>query len=187
MAVLSRRVILFGIALPVAFAGSCFALTLPAMRLADPLTRHPVETRSPERFPILIVSGDNARVLMLEDPGKLPPLPEGATYLVPDGREESVQRAINEQWPKDFDSSWVVEVERHGPDRQHIRLYLIGDGYWGGAYDATASSVTPRYRKSTGPGFAFIGAGLACLVNATLWGLGAVILRTARRRRAARR
>ena len=167
----ARRIILFGILLPIAFVGSCFALTLPAMRLADPLTRHPVETRSPERFPILIMSGDNARVLMLEDPSKVPPLPEGATYLVPDGKEETVRRAINNQWQKGFDSSWVLEVERHGSDRQHIRLYLIGDGYWGGAYDATASNITLRYRKSTGPGFAFIAAGIALLVNAALWGL----------------
>ena len=180
-----RRVLLFGIVLPLAFVGSCFALTIPAMRLADPLTRHPIETRPPQPFPILVVTGDDAFVLMVEDLSKVPPLPTGATYLVPDGKEQSVQRTINEQWPKEFDSSWVVEVERHGPDRQHIQLYLMGDGVLGGAYDATASSVTPRYRKSTGPGFAFIAAGLAFLVNATLWGLGALILKMARRRKAA--
>jgi hypothetical protein len=177
-----KRTTLIGILLPIAFVGSCAVLTPAAMRLADPLTHRSVETRSPEPFPILIVSGDGPRVRMVEDLRNVPALPEGATYLVTPGQEDSFQRALNESWPDRNESGWVLKVEQTAPDRQRIQLYLMGDGYWGGAYDATADSVTPRYRKTTGPGFAFIAVAVALGINTALWGLGAAALRTVKRR-----
>ena len=182
-----RRFSLVGILLPLAFVGSCVALIPPAFRLADPLTRDRLETPSAEPFPILVLEGDNARVIMVEDLRNIPPLPVGATYLVPSNKEASVQRAINANWPPELNNSWVLKVERPEPSQQKIELYLIGDGYWGGAYDATERTVNPRYRKRAGPGFAFIALPCALTMNAALWGVGWLSFARCRSRRAASR
>lgn len=177
-----KRFLLFGIVLPLTFVGSCFAWLPVAVRLTDPLTHTAVETLSSAPFPVLIVQGENARVLMVEDLRGIPPLPEGATYLVPPGREASFQREINKRVPPERDSFWVLKVERTEADRQRIELYLMGDGYFGGAYDATDLTVTPRYRKVTGFGFAFIFGGCALAMNFALWAVGAFAVRIVRRR-----
>ena len=178
-----KRAIVFGLVLPVAFIGGCFALLLPAGRLADPMTHLRVEDLPGQPFPVLIVQGDHARVLMVEDLQNIPPLPDGATYLVPAGKEATFQQQLYEQSPRDRDVAWVLQVKRSAPNRQRIELYLIGDGYWGGGYEATGSTITPLYRKLTGPGFAFIFGGLAVATNLGLWGAGAWVFRAVRRRR----
>ena len=178
-----KRSLLVGVLVPLAFLGSCVALIPPAFRLADPLTHRPVETHSAEPFPVLVVHGDQARVLMLDDLRSIPPLPAGATYLVPQGKEAAFQRDLYAQAPPGVDSSWVLRVKPSAADRQRIELYLMGDGYWGGAYDATHSTVTPRYRKTTGPGFAFIAGSVALATNMGLWAIGAASFRVLRQKR----
>jgi hypothetical protein len=74
-------------------------------------------------------------------------------------------------------------VRRLAPQRQHIELYWMSDGYSGGAYEATAASFIPRYRKITGPGFAFVFGGIAILINTAIWMAGALAFRWWRRSR----
>lgn len=181
-----KRVIVFGLLLPIAFIGSCFALLPPAVRLADPMTHLPLDGLPGQPFPVLVVERDQARVLMIEDLRRVPPLPDGATYLVPGGSETAFRKQLEEQAPRDRDVAWVLQVERLAPDRQRIELYLMGDGYWGGGYEVTHNTITPLYRKLTGPAFAFIFGGLALAMNGVLWGSGALALRAIQRRRTSR-
>jgi hypothetical protein len=87
---------------------------------------------------------------------------------VPEGKERDIEQYLNVHQPPAGDSGWVLRVERLAPDRQRIELFLMGDGYFGGAYDATQHAVTPHYRKLTGPGFAFIAIGLEPQYHAAL-------------------
>ncbi|MCU1227650.1 MAG: hypothetical protein JWO97_534 [Acidobacteria bacterium] len=75
---------------------------------------------------------------------------------------------------------WVLNVKRIGPERQRIELYWMNDGYRGGAYEATATSIAPLYRKLAGPLFAAVFGGLATLMSAALWLLIGFLLRRLR-------
>jgi hypothetical protein len=147
------------------FLGTCAALFPLAIRVADPMTHLPVTSRPGVPFPVLVIDGGVPAIVTV-DPGAVPPLPRGASYLVPRGREAEVERRLNAGDTRD--GSWRLRVEHLGPARQHIELYWISDGYFGGAYEATATAIVPRYRKLTGAGFAFIvlatATGMALLV-----------------------
>lgn len=156
--------------IPVAFMTSCIALIPPARRLADPMTHSPVNQenlRGP--FPVVVMNDDQAWVAMPEDPHDVPPPPSGASYLVPLERTRSIERYLRDHDTEHRDSSWVLNVQALAADRQRIELFLLGDGYWGGVYEATATTITPLYRKVTGPGFAFIFGPLALLMNSVVW------------------
>lgn len=170
-----KRQVLHAVLGCLAFVGSCTGLMVPAFPLAEPRTHKPLDLGPPIDFPILVVEGDTPRVLQLADPHKIPALPPGATYLVPEGKEAAFQQYFNDQFDPARDAGWVLKVHRTGPDRQRIELFLMGDGFWGGVYDAEATRVTPLYRKLTGPGFAFDVMGLAMLLNLAIWGIGALI------------
>jgi hypothetical protein len=157
--------------LPLAFLGSCVGLLEPARRLADPMTHKPVDDRSSGPFPVLVVSADTAKVNMVENPGDIPPPPSGTSYLVPPEKASYFERYIREHDAPLTDSNWVLRVFPLSSDHQRIELFLMGDGYRGGVYDATSKSVTPLFRKTTGPGFALIVGPLAFLLNCVVWGL----------------
>ena len=160
-----------GWVIPVAFLASCAGFLPPAMQLADPLTHSPVDQvnlRGP--FPVVVVNGDQAWVAMPEDPHHVPPPPSGASYLVPLERTRSIERYLRDHDTEHHKSSWVLNVQALATDRQRIELFLMGDGYWGGAYEATKTTITPLYRKVTGPGFALI-APLALLMNSVAWAI----------------
>jgi hypothetical protein len=176
-----KRQVLHAVLGSLAFVASCTALMVPAFPVAEPMTHKPLDLGQPARFPILVVEGDRPRVLMLEDPHKIPTLPPGATYLVPAGKDEAFQQYLNDHAEHLPDVGWMLKVHRSGPDRQRIELFLMGDGFSGGVYDATAHAVTPVYRKLTGPGFAFIVIDLAMLSNLALWGIGALVYARVRR------
>jgi hypothetical protein len=177
-----KRQVLHAVLGCLAFVGSCTGLMFPAFPLAEPTTHRPVDLGSPPiEFPILVVEGDTPRVLQLEDPHKIPALPPGATYLVPEGKEAAFQQYFNDRFDRARDVGWVLKVRRTGPDRQRIELFLMGDGFWGGVYDATPTTVTPLYRKLADPGFAFVVMGLAMLLNLAIWGIGALIYARVRR------
>ena len=109
---------------------------------------------------------------MSADPQKIPQPPDGASYLVPAGKERSLIEYLNEHDRVHApDSEWVLDVKRFAPDRQRIELYIFGDGWWGGVYDVTGESVTPRYRKRTGPGFALVLGACALMMNVLTWGV----------------
>jgi hypothetical protein len=171
-----KRKLLVGSVLTVAFAGSGIGFLRPAARLADPMTHKPLDGSFQEPFPVLVVEGDKARISMLQDPHTIPRPPNGASYLVPLGKERVLERYVNEHERAQHDSGWVLNVKRSAPDRQRIELYLMGDGYWGGAYDATPETVTPQYRKITGPGFAFIVGAYSLVMNVILWGVAALVV-----------
>ncbi len=150
----------------------------PALRLTDPLTHQSLDQGYAPRFPIVVVRGDAPELLQLDDPGKVPPLASGATYLIPSGRESTFARYLNDHFPSQGDGVWNLRVERVASDRQRIELFVMGDGFSGGVYEATPTSVTPLYRKSTGPAFAFVFGGLALIMNLALWGavMGVVVI-----------
>jgi hypothetical protein len=182
-----KRKLLLGGVLTVAFAGSCIGFLGPAARLADPMTHVSLDDSFQEPFPVLVVDGDRATVSMLQDLHRIPRPPNGASFLVPLGKEHALVRYVNEHDRANHDRGWVLNVKRPAPDRQRIELYLMGDGYWGGAYDATPQAVTPQYRKITGPGFAFVVGAYSLVMNVILWGVAAIVVwRFARRNRAAR-
>ena len=181
----SRRVRL-GCILPVAFVSSCVCLIQPAARLADPMTHSPVDDdRSHSPFPVVAVTGDGAWVNMVEDPHNVPPPPTGATYLIPLERARSIERYLREHDTVHRKSSWVLRVKALSSDRQRVELFLLGDGYWGGVYDATSTSITPQYRKIAGPGFGFVFGPLALLLNSALWGIAIAGVWAFRHRRSA--
>jgi hypothetical protein len=176
-----KRQVLHAVLGSLAFVSSCAALMVPAFPLAEPTTHTGLDLGQPSDFPILLVEGDTPRVLKLSDPHHIPALPPGAAYLVPEGKDAAFQQYFNDHFDRARDVGWVLKVHRLGPERQRIELFLMGDGWWGGAYDATATTVTPLYRKLTGPGFAFVVMGLAMLANLAIWGIGALIYAGVRR------
>jgi hypothetical protein len=122
-------------------------------------------------------------VFSIDDLRHVPKLPPGSSYLIPSSKDEMIEKQLNESLPPHTDGGWVLEVRRLAPQRQHIEFYWREDGYSGGAYEATASSFIPRYRKMTGPGFAFVFGGIAILINIAIWTIGALVLRWAATRR----
>ncbi|HET7436051.1 MAG TPA: hypothetical protein VFN10_15180 [Thermoanaerobaculia bacterium] len=139
--------------LSVLFIGSCTALIKPATRLADAKTIVPLAAAPDRPFPLLVLRNGVPEIVRVTDLRAIPPLPAGTTYLVPEGAEESIARRVT---PPHADGRWVLHVQRLAPAQQRIELYWMHNGYAGGIYDATATHVMPRYRKITGPGFAFI-------------------------------
>lgn len=139
-------------------------LVRPAMRIEDARTNVPLDALPGGAFPLLIVRASGAHVSFLQGLARIPPLPRGATYLVPATRERAIANGLAAH-------DLVLRVKRIDERRQHIELYRMRDGYYGGAYEARASSVRPLYRKITGPGFAFVAGRTALLLNLALWAL----------------
>jgi hypothetical protein len=141
---------------PIAFIGSCIAMIPPALHLTDSMTHVALDDAVQTPFPVVVVNGDQARVVMTETPRDVPPPPAGASFLIPLDQVERVERQLREQDTVHRDSPWVLRVKQISPDRQKIELFLSGDGFRGGVYEATANTVIAQYRKVTGPGFAFV-------------------------------
>ena len=160
-------------AVPVAlvlFLGSCVGFLRPAAKLADPMTHWPVDhqnLRGP--FPVVVVRENEAWVEQPNDPHSVPPPPPGASYLIPLDRVRDIERYLRDHDAVHKESDWFLNVTSLSPDRQKVELILLGDGYWGGVYEATATTVSPLYRKVTGPGFSFIVGCLAILMNVAAW------------------
>ncbi len=141
--------------------------------LAEPMTRVAVgEITAP--FTVLVMYGDEPRFLELVDARHIPPLPHGATYLLPQDKREIIDRYLRDDDDtryKGAGSSWVLSITQVASDRQRIELYRGSDGFFGGVYEATSNTVQPLYRKITGPGFAFAFGGRALVLNTALWGI----------------
>lgn len=181
------RAFLTVVLIAVSFIGSCGALLLPALRLTDSWTHVPLDRTPSQGFPVLVIKGEEPRIVMAGDPRNLPPLAVGETFLVPDGKERAFHEVINADAPVGRDSSWILRVDRLAPGRQRIELYLMGDGFSGGVYEATHTAVTPLYRKHTGPGFSWIFGTAALAMNVVLWSIafgGLAVFRRWRSRRA---
>jgi hypothetical protein len=149
------------------------------------MTHRPVVTTAfHEPFPVVVVKGEEAWVEMMDDPERVPPPPPGASYLVPPARVRSVERYLREHDTVHRKSAWVLRVTPLDAARQRTELFLMGDGYWGGVYEAAPSAVRPLYRKVTGPGFAFVFGPAAFALNCVAWGLVAAGARWYRRRAA---
>ena len=120
---------------------------------------------------------------MPEDPHNVPPPPPGGSYLLPLERTRSIEQYLRDHDTEHREAGWVLRAEGLSADRQRIELFLLGDGYWGGVYEATSTTVTPLYRKITGPGFALIFGFLALMLNAVAWTIVGRAIRLLRRRR----
>jgi hypothetical protein len=156
---------------PVAFMTSCVGFIPPALRLADPMTHRSVDQENRHGpFPV-VVNGDQAWVAMPEDPQNVPPPPSGASYLVPLERTRSIEQYLRDHDTEHRKSGWVLRARALSAHHQRIELFLMGDGYWGGAYEATSTTISPLYRKITGPGFALIFGPLALVLNSVAWAI----------------
>jgi hypothetical protein len=184
---LSLRGIRIGLAVlvPVAFLGSCVSMIPVATQLTDSMTLAPVDQAYSFPFPILVIRGTEASVEEIDHPHDIPPPPVGASYLVPGGQAKAVERYLREHDSIHPKSAWVLRVAPTSSERQRIELFLMGDGYWGGVYEATATSIAPLYRRITGPGYAFVFGPLALGLNVALWGVLAVSIWGIRRYRRA--
>jgi len=160
---------------------SCVGLLPAGMWLADPLTHHSLEATGPWPFPVLVVSGDTAKIVMLDDLRSIPAPPEGSSYLVPRGRARAIERLLRENEASDADGGWVLRVKTLSPARQRIELFWMADGYQGGVYEASTQSIRPLYRKLTGPGFSLIFGSAALALNGAIWGAGIFAVRWYRR------
>ena len=170
---------------PIAFVGSSTVMLPKAFRIAEPMTHTPIDEFDGP-FPILVVSGNEASVVMSETPYEIPLPPAGASYLVPIDRVDEIERYIRAHDTTLGDSAWVLDVKQLSADRQRIELYRMGDGFWGGVYEAMPEAIVPQYRKVAGPGFAFVFGPLSMAMNAALWGLGFLVFLAVRWYRRAR-
>ena len=164
------------------FMGSCSALLRPAAKLADPMTRRPFRVDEGMPFPVLIVRNDRSSVLLVGPPYSSPRLKAGESFLVPESREREIEKQLATSRREDAEGGWAIDVANIGRDRQEIELYWVNDGYAGGVYEATSTSVRPLYRKTTGPGFAFVFGAIALGINFAAWWLGALLVRWFRAR-----
>lgn len=167
--ILPRNRLLSCVLLPLLFAGTCSALVPLGMTIADPMTNISLQAVPQRRFPVLVMTDDTPRVELLQDLRQIPTLPAGSSYLVPRGREKAVEAALNANHPPGIEGIWVLRVRPISRERQRIELFWMNDGYVGGAYEATQTSISPLHRKMTGPGFAFIFGGVALLINTAMW------------------
>jgi hypothetical protein len=166
----------------IAFAGSCVVLLPPSTRIADPLTHRPLDAGFERSFPVLVVQRDRGVVHALESPYTSPTLKPGESFLIGNGQAAAIERHLAEQY-RGREGGWSIYVKDLGPSRQLVELYWVDDGYSGGGYEATPTAVRPLYRKSTGPGFAFVFGAIALALNTVLWLSGAALLRWFRARR----
>lgn len=166
---LRRNQLLAWVVLPILFLGSCTAFLPLGRDIADPMTHMAVERLPEMRFPLVVIARGAPRVLLLTDPHRLPALPPDASYLIPEGADQSVETALNASLRAGTEGGWVLRVRRRTPTEQRIDLVWMNDGYAGGVYEATATTIRPLYRKFTGPGFAFLFGGVALVLNAALW------------------
>ncbi len=167
----------------VAFLATLFEFLPLSVRLTDRFTHFPVAPLTQENpFPILVLRGRHATVQMIEraeDFGSVQ-----GSCLVPADREEAVLAEIRQQDEgRTIDATWALEIRRLSANRQRIEFFRMGDGFWGGVYEATPNGVTPLYRKLAGPEFAFIFGGVALILNSCCWGCGWLIWRAWRNRR----
>jgi hypothetical protein len=155
--------------LPLLVIGTCWLLVPTGARLAEPRTHVPLDALGKRPFPIVVMRGNVPAVMLLDDPRHVP---AGASVLIPPGAEQRFH-----------DRNWVLHVDRIRADRQRIELYWMEDGYDGGVYEATPTTIRPLYRKFTGPGFALIAAQRAFLLAAAIWILPAALTLWLTRRR----
>ena len=148
-----------------AFAALLVACIPLGVWIADPLTHRPLTWKDGRGFPILVVRGQTARLGYLRDSINSAALQPGETYLIPVSQRQAFERQLFETDRR----GWVLKIAGHGPTSQHVELFTLNNGYWGGVYVATSSAVEPLYWKHTGPGFAFIFGGIATLIASAIW------------------
>ena len=155
----------------VLFVASCTGFIGPAADLVDPMSHCPVDAKNLEDlpFPVLVVKGDEAWVERPSNPHSAGPPPPGASYLIPLDRTREIERYLRDHDTVHRKSGWVLNVTSVSANRQNVELFLMGDGYWGGAYEATATTITPLYRKVAGPSFAIVFGSVALMMNVSAW------------------
>lgn len=165
----SRKHVLQFCLLALLFVGTCSALVPASFRVADPMTNVPLGTVPSMSFPVVVVTGASAQVVLAKYPFRIPAPVNGSSYLIPDGQEEAIEQYLRSHQNAWAEGGWALRVKKLGQNRQHIELYWIKDGYRGGGYEATAAGATPLYQKITGPGFGIIAAFVAFVINTILW------------------
>jgi hypothetical protein len=152
-------------------------MVIPATKILEPSTHVPIDMKWARRFPIVVMEGDAPRVYFAEYPRQMPPLPPRSSYLIPAGADRAVQDRLNEQREPGSEGVWVLHITRVDAGRQRIELYWMNDGFSGGGYEATASSITPLYRKITGPGFMIWAVEVAAIATTVIGAVLALLIR----------
>jgi hypothetical protein len=161
---------------PLLFVATWTAMVPAAIRLADSQTHFPPDRQPLRHFPLIVMTGSTPQLIIAETPHRIPPLPAGSSYLIPAGADRAIENRLNERH-HDNRGRWVLSVRRTAPGYQRIELYWLTEGYSGGAYDATATSITPRYLKLASRVFPAIVVGVAFLMTAALWLIVALLFR----------
>jgi hypothetical protein len=155
--------------LAILFLGTCAPLLPVSMRLVDPMTHRPLSA-PPAEFPVLVMTGERAHIERIDDVNRPPVARPGSTYLVPLAKVDEIQQQLHEPEHRVADDGgWLLRVEGRGANRQRIELVWLAEGFFGGVYDASPTTITPLYEKLTGPGFALVFGPLATGLNVLLW------------------
>ena len=100
---------------PIAFIGSCIAMIPPALHLTDSMTHLALDDAVHTSFPVVVVNGDQARIVMTDTP-HVPPPPTGASFLIPLDQVERIERQVSESTDTVHrDSAWVLRVKQRCP------------------------------------------------------------------------
>ncbi len=177
-----KHLLMLGL-LAVLFLGTCSALVPLSFRLTDPMTDVPLGTVPSLDLPVVVVTGTRAEVILTKYPFRVPSIAKGSSFLVPKGKEKAIEQYLRDHENPHAEGGWWLRVKQLGSDRQRIELFWVNDGFRGGAYEATAATVTPLYQKFTGPGFGIAVAVVAFCGNALLWALALGLLWLYRRKR----
>jgi len=154
--------------LPLLFVASCFGFVRPASRIADPMTNIPVATIPEASLPIVVMSKGIPHVELKTGSGPFH-VPPNASFLIPSERTSWVEAFLNDHQRVSSEGAWKLRVRTAARNAQDIEIYWVHDGYRGSGYHATATKITLRYRKWTGPGFGIIAGGVAFVLNSVVW------------------
>jgi hypothetical protein len=134
-----------------------FLLLFPiSAELADPYFTRPFNPKIPQC--VLLIWPDRVEARWVDNISEVSPRPHGAQYsfLIPAARENWVREQLKSQPVPPKDAGWLLRVRDTAPNRQEIRLEMMGDGYLGLIYEATPDQIVPLQSRDTGPGGAFL-------------------------------
>ncbi len=136
--------------------------------IADPLATRRFDPSVDAR--ILLIWPDHIELRPASTISKVSPRPPNAEYsfFVPSERQEFVRNSLR-NYPHPTPANWVIHVRSLGPEKQRIQLELLGDGYYGIVYEATADGINPVGTRLAGPGFAFVVLGIHLVCWGSLW------------------
>lgn len=135
---------------------SLVLLTPISARLADPYFTRPFDPHIPQC--VLLVWPDHLETRWVDSISEVSPRPPDApwSFLIPPERENRVKEELRNQPLPGKGAGWLLKIRHLGPNRQEIRLEIMGDGYLGLIYEATSDRIIPLRTRLAGPDGAFL-------------------------------